>query len=225
MKAFLLILLVSFAVMTAGFRFTPLRRPLMQQSFTSLSMSDEEAPKVDLVPLDRSNVESAATVTGGVLGLILGGPVGALILAAVTNYVAKKENDSGEAIRGFGKTALESFNFLTKINQKYNIADKVGETVTKTVDSVVPENEALEKVKETYSATVTKIDELNKEYDLVSKSKEVLSAAATLSDAAIEKAVEINQKYDLVGSAVKIVGQVVEKTSEVVKEKLNERKY
>ena len=49
----------------------------------------------------------------------------AIILAALTNYVVKKENDSGEALRGLGKTVVESYNFLTKINAKYDISDKV----------------------------------------------------------------------------------------------------
>ena len=49
--------------------------------------------------MDKENIENAAAVTGGILGLVLSGPVGALILAALTNYVVKKENDSGEALR------------------------------------------------------------------------------------------------------------------------------
>ena len=49
--------------------------------------------------MDKENIENAAAVTGGILGLVLSGPVGGLILAALTNYVVKKENDSGEALR------------------------------------------------------------------------------------------------------------------------------
>lgn len=61
-------------------------------------------------------MQSAAAVTGGILGLVLFGPVGALVLAAITNFVSKKDDEAGEALRGLGKTVVESYNFLTKLN-------------------------------------------------------------------------------------------------------------
>ena len=59
-----------------------------------------------LVPVEKANIENAAAVTGGIVGFALGGPVVALILAAVSNYAVKKDNDAGIALRGFGKVVM-----------------------------------------------------------------------------------------------------------------------
>ena len=105
----------------------------------------------NLVPVEKTTIEQAAGVTGGILGLILVGPVGALVFAAVTNFVAKKDNEAGEAIRGVGKTIVESFNFLTKLNSKYNLTGQAADAIGGAVSSIETESEALETVKTTLS--------------------------------------------------------------------------
>merc|ERR1711916_178178 len=111
------------------------------------SSKPAEKKPVELVPLDKTNIEAAAAVTGGILGLVLTGPVGAVILAALTNYVVKKENESGEALRGLGKTVVESYNFLNKLNSKYELSDKVSKSVGAAVDSAESESETVGEVK------------------------------------------------------------------------------
>ena len=59
-------------------------------------MSEEDA---NIVPLEKENIENAAAVTGGFLGFVLAGPVAGLVLAALTNYVVKKDNDTGDILR------------------------------------------------------------------------------------------------------------------------------
>ncbi|RYH23341.1 hypothetical protein EON65_17965 [archaeon] len=148
-------------------------------------------------PVDRKNIESAAAVTGGVFGLLLLGPLGATVLAALANYVAKKEDDAGEAVRGIGKTALESIKFVAKLNNKFQLTEKVTEKVGQSIDNVASENKTIGKVRETASNIVWKLDEINKEFGLVNKGKDVVAAAATLSDAAIEKTVQLYRKVIL----------------------------
>lgn len=167
-------------------------RPLRMAEETS--HHDKDSTVVALVPLEKTNMENAAAVTGGVLGFVLGGPVFALLLAAVTNYATKKENDSGEALRGVGKTVVESYNFLNKLNAKYQLTNKVGSALDNVISSAASDSDSLDGVKKAYKTTVEKLETLNKEYDLVNKGKEVIVAAATLSDAAIEKAIELNEK-------------------------------
>lgn len=178
-------------------------------------MSD--MPNENLVPLDKVTIENSAAVTGGILGFVLGGPVFALILAAVTNYVSKKENESGEALRGVGKTVIESYNFLNKLNAKYSVTNRIGESLEKAVSSVDTETDIVEKVKTTYATTTSKIQELNTQYDLVGKGKEVLVATATLSDSAIDKLLELNNKYDFVESTKKAATDAVDKVKESTK--------
>lgn len=159
-----------------------------------LRLSDSDAPKFELVPVDKVNTVNAAAVSGGFVGFVVGGPIFGVALAAISNYVAKNENESGEALRGFGKVVVETYNFLNKLNAKYNLTGKAAESVSNLVNSAAADNETLEKVKTTYTSAVEKLDEINKEYDLVTKGKEVVVAAATLSDAAIEKVIELNEK-------------------------------
>eukprot|EP01041_Mallomonas_annulata_P013995 gene13995-29789_t len=203
----------------SGYRVS-MQRPKLMRSTGIMKMSEEKStPETSMVPVDLDNIGTAAGVFGGVLGLILAGPFGGIALAAVAKYVSKKENESGEALRGLGKTIIESYNFLLKINGKYNLTDKATEVVSGAVSSVgVSDSEALETVKKTYSTTTEKVKELNSEYDLVSKGKELVTAAATLSDAALEKVEELNAQYDFVETAKKAASTLVESIRNQVSE-------
>eukprot|EP01038_Epipyxis_sp_PR26KG_P007916 gene7916-10746_t len=200
-----------------AFRFIPVQTKVFVSvsqgiSRTIVRMSDE--PNTKIIPVDKGNIESAAAVTGGILGLVLGGPILAALFAAITNYVAKKENESGEAIRGVGKTVVESVNFLTKLNAKYNLSGKVGESVTKAVSNVEKDSDVVSTVSTTVTSAVSKLDELNKEFDLLNKGKEIAIAAGTLSDAALDKLIELNAKYDFVETSKTAATKVVAKVQE-----------
>ena len=53
--------------------------------------------------------------------------------AALVNYVSKQDNEVGDVARGVGKVALDVFNFLTKLNNKYDLTDKAG---TAAIDAI-----------------------------------------------------------------------------------------
>merc|ERR1719460_1697738 len=59
----------------------------------------------------------------------------------------KKNDETGEAVRGFGKTSLEVYNYLTKLNGKYEITDKISTTVSKQLDSLDVESDSVDKIK------------------------------------------------------------------------------
>jgi len=183
-------------------------------SSSSPKASSGSSKRFELVPLDKENISNAATATGGILGFVLGGPVLAAILAAVTNYVSKKDGDSGDALRGVGKTVVESYNYINTLNEKYEITGKVTATVDETVSKYESESEIVGKVKSAVSTATEKFDDLNKEFDLVDKGKQVLKAAGTFSDAALDKLLELNQKYDFVSSAKRAASSAVEKAKE-----------
>ena len=61
---------------------------------TRMSMSGGDS-NYDLVPVTKVNTENASAITGGILGIILGGPIFRMLLAAISNYVAKKDNEAG----------------------------------------------------------------------------------------------------------------------------------
>ena len=189
MKAFSLCFLACVAVSSAF-------RPTLPSRFVVPSQT-RLFEQNSLVPVEKANIENAAAVTGGIVGFALGGPVVALILAAVSNYAVKKDNDAGVALRGFGKVVIESYNYLTTLNQKYELTGKASEAVKTTVNKAAAENESLDQVTKTLDTTVTKVSEINKEFDLVTKAKQALVAAGTLSDAALEKVEELNAKVSM----------------------------
>lgn len=185
---------------------------------THIGAADDEPIQaykaVELVPMDKVTIKNSAAVTGGVLGLILGGPVIGLIIAAITNYVAKKNDEVGDVARGVGKTVIESYNFLNKVNAKYEITSKVGDAVGKAIDSVDSESDVFEKVKTSLTTTTEKLGDLNEQYDIVGKCKEIAVTSATLSDAAIDKLLELNAKYDFFGSTKTVANSALEKVRE-----------
>ena len=87
MRAILAVLF--FAVCSNAFRFQSMKFGKSAiKSIATLRMAEQES--TGIVPVDKVNVESAGSVTGGILGFVLGGPVLAALFAAVTNYVIKK---------------------------------------------------------------------------------------------------------------------------------------
>ena len=68
-------------------------------------------------------------------GFGVGGPVFGALSAALVNYDSKQDNEVGDVARGVGKVALDVFNFLTKLNNKYDLTDKAG---TAAVDAIDP---------------------------------------------------------------------------------------
>ena len=168
------------------------------------------ATESEAIPTTKENVESVAGVTGGVLGLVLLHNFWlSLGLAAVSLYVAKKDNDGGEAVRGVARGVLDAVNYITKINAKFDISGKVAGKATELVDS--NESEAVVKAKE----LLGKVDEVNKQYGLLEKGKEAISAAAKLSDQALEKAEDLNSKYDFVSMAKNAAQTASEKAKDL----------
>lgn len=192
MRCVAIVLLVAIVSTASGFGVAPTRFATRFSRSSPRLFSEDPSKNTDLVPLDKKNIENAAAVTGGIVGFALGGPVIALILAAISNYVSKKDSDAGTALRGFGKSVIESFNFVTTLNKKYDVTGTVSSSVSKAVSSAEGESEGFEKVSKTVNSTFTKIKEINAEFDLVGKGKLAAIAAAELSDAALKKVEELN---------------------------------
>ena len=77
-----------FAACSNAFRFQSMK--FGKSAIKSIAIFRMAEESTGIVPVDKVNVESAGSVTGGILGFVLGGPVLAALFAAVTNYVIKK---------------------------------------------------------------------------------------------------------------------------------------
>lgn len=71
----------------------------------------------------------ASGIAGGVVGLLLGGPILALIAGFGSAYAIRKENAVGDMSRSIGEVALSIGDKAQEVNQKHNIADKTKATM------------------------------------------------------------------------------------------------
>lgn len=190
MNFFIIVVLVLIAVTSA---FSNHGRSMFSLKPSIMKLSSERK-STSLVPLEKVNIEQAVSVTGGILGFVLVGPIGGVIFAAISNYVSKKDSDAGDALRGLGKTVIESYNFITNLNSKYNFTGKASDAIGNVVANAEADSEALSSVTKTASSVASKVSEINKEFDLLTKTSEAIKVAGTLSDTAIDKVIELNEK-------------------------------
>ena len=115
----------------------------------------------------------------------------------------------GEVVLGVGKGRLDVYNFLLKINGKYDLTDKAGAQRKDQLNKLKAgsSGETIAKVEDALSKATSKFNELDKEYDLVEKGKQALGYAGDLSAKAIDKGLALNAEY-------KLTDQVVAKVTE-----------
>ena len=78
---------------------------------------------------EATEIRSAAAAAGGLLGFVLGGPIGGIASAAVANYVAVKDNEGGDVVRRIGRALLGTSSFLGDIDRRYNVSTNVVEAI------------------------------------------------------------------------------------------------
>jgi len=173
--------------------------------------SKEPAP---IVPINTDNIQFGAGVVGGLAGLLVGGPLLAVILSIASNYGSKQENEFGEAVRGVSKSAISAFNFLASLNANYDVTGKassaLGDAVSKLKET--DDTKSLEKVEDTLKDATEKAKKLAEEYDLVAKGKQALGVVGELADVAIVRAVELEKEYKVVDTVTEKVKTAVQST-------------
>lgn len=185
-------------------------RNMISRAARMQTIALRDAPRYEIVPMEKENVENAASVTSGIVGFLVLGPFGGIIAAALANWAVKKDNDGGEALRGVGTAVVNAYNYITKINSNYELSTKVTSTVSELVEGSAPE--AKTKIDE----TLGKVSAIVSEYDLVTKGKALAKASADLSEVALEKLDELNTKYDFVESGKKLAAGATEAATKAI---------
>jgi len=168
-----------------------------------------------IIPINEETVEFTAGILGGVVGFSLGGPVLGAIGAAAANYASKTDAEFGEVLSAVSKSSIEVFNYLSKLDSKYEVLDQAKGQLeaalekVKAGDNVNPETVA--KIEGALESTNNKIGEINDEYDLVGTGMTALGVVGDLVEKAIVKAGELNEEYQLSSKAQAAVSQAVEK--------------
>jgi hypothetical protein len=218
-------ILVSALVVGSASAFAP--SPLNRAAPRSaLYMSDEAAPAAPeappapvkttaIVPVNEETVEFTAGLLGGVVGFAVGGPVLGAIGAAAANYASKTDAEVGEILSAVSKSSIEIFNYMSKLDSKYEVLDgaktQLETALAKVKSSESANPETIEKIEAALSKTNSKIKEINDEYDLVGTGMTALGVVGDLVEKAIIKAGELNEEYQLSSKAAAAISDAVEK--------------
>lgn len=186
-----------------------------------MTMMSEETEKGVIIPVNEESIKASSAVVGGLAGFVIGGPVFGVIFAAAANYIASKENEVSEVTLGVGQVSLQTWNFLLKMNGKYDLVDKAGDVVNSGIDKIKEKdtNGVVDKVQGAISTVAQTATDLNEEYDLGEKAKNVLGSAGQLSNKAIEKGLELNEEYDVTGQVTAKVKDVASTAVEKAQKK------
>merc|ERR1719170_29714 len=185
-----------------------------QRTFcTKLLVSESESEPGALVPVNQESVEFTAGVLGAAAGFIVGGPVLGAIGGAVLNYASKTGEEVGEVTTAVSTSALQVFNYLSKLDKKYSVLDSAKSSLESALDSAKAksDSEAIAKVEAALATTNAKIKEINDEYDLVGAAVTALGVVGELVEKAVKKGIELNEEYNLSAKALDVVKSGVDK--------------
>lgn len=204
MKTIVYLYLTLLIVAIKGFQITPRKTVRFSRIRRITIRSNEHEPNIQLesnsdaaaIPIEPQNIQNAAALASGILGLVYGGPVTAITLAGASKFAAKQneENDLGNAVRGVGRTLLEAYNFMNRVNTKYGITNTISESFELTVNAIAEEAPVVDTIKKSCISAMENLDKVNRDYGIVEKGTQVIVGAADLSEIAIEKSFELNEK-------------------------------
>ncbi|KAG7365130.1 hypothetical protein IV203_038333 [Nitzschia inconspicua] len=211
--------------------FVPANRPFVRPTPMVFMSDDDEvatapapAPKAaapsggKLVPIKEETVEFTAGLIGGAAGLFIGGPVLAAIGAAAANFISKSDNDVGVAVGAVSKSAIEIYNYLATLDNKYEILGKAKNSLESALEKLKAQDNvdpaAIEKVESALASTKEKIAEINDEYDLVGSGMTALGVIGDLVEKTVKKVGELNEEYDLTDKAKAALATAVDKAKE-----------
>ena len=195
--------------------------PQQQRAFVRPAVTTfmSEEPEVvaggKLVAIKEETVEFTAGLIGGVAGFAVGGPLLGAVGAAAANYVSKSENEAGEIVGAVSKSALEIYNYLATLDDKYEVLGAAASSLEsaliklKSQDKIDPA--AIEKVESALASTQAKISEVNDEYDLVGSGLTALGVVGDLVEKTVKKVGELNEEYQLTDKAKVALSSAVDK--------------
>merc|ERR1719221_1073769 len=183
-------------------------------------MSEESSAEAGgkIVAIKEETVEFTAGLIGGVAGFVVGGPVLGAVGAAAANYVSKSEDEAGEIGRAVSKSALEVYNYLATLDNKYEVLASAQSSLEGAPDKLKSQEKvdaaAVEKVEGALASTKAKIDEINDEYDLVGSGMTALGVVGDLVEKTVKKVGELNEEYQLTDKAKTALSSAVDKAKE-----------
>lgn len=146
-----------------------------------------------IVKVNESSVQFTAGSIGAVVGLAVGGPFLAAVLASVCNYLSRKDGDGESTIASATKlietastTALSTYNALAQFEQDKNIID----STLGMLEDKVNEGEA-GKALDTLKSTLGSVSKVIDDNDLVGGAGSALNSVGDLVETGLDKALAL----------------------------------
>jgi len=189
---FTIYLSMALASLEGASAFVPQQSAVARPTVASF-MSDESSSEAGgkIVAIKEETVEFTAGLIGGVAGFVVGGPVLGAVGAAAANYVSKSEDEAGEIVGAVSKSALEVYNYLATLDNKYEVLASAQKSLEGALDKLKSQDKvdpaAVEKVESALASTKAKIGEVNDEYDLLGSGMTALGVVGDLVEKTVKK--------------------------------------
>lgn len=175
-----------------------------------------------LVPINEETLEFTSGVVGGIVGLALAGPVGGVFGSTIFNFFSRQmDGDVTEAINNTAKKSIELYNYLSKLDAKYDILNGSKQSLTRSIEkikesgSVSPEAaKTVKKLEARLDQVKEKIDQVNNEYDVTTNVLLALDKFGDIVERTVKKSFEFEKKNGLAGKLVNAWSQAIEKALE-----------
>ena len=154
-----------------------------------------------LVVMNEASVEFTAGVIGGVAGFAVAGPLGAVAVATVANYLSRREDDISTVVQSVAKAAIEIYNYLLKLESKYDILYQTKVSLEDALDKLKEtegtNGEAIDKIEKALANTVSRMSEISDEYDLWGEATGALGVVGDLVEKTVTKISILNRDLQL----------------------------
>lgn len=167
-----------------------------------------------LVKIDEETTATAASLVGGVAGVLVGGPVLGVLGFVGAAFLARQgeDNDAATALKGIGSSVLEVVNFIGGVDKKYEVTGRVGSALDEQVTKVKGQSPQAAELIDGVSNAVASVD---KDVGIGSTLGNIVTGGSSLASQAVDKAVEtadtVNEKYNITEKIADTVNDVVSK--------------
>lgn len=209
---------MALAGLNGASAFVPQQSTVARSPVVSFMSDESSEGGGKIVAIKEETVEFTAGLIGGVAGFVVGGPVLGAVGAAAANYVSKGEDDAGEIVSTVSKSALEVYNYLATLDNKYEVLASAQSSLEGALDKLKSQDKvdssAVEKVESALASTKAKIEEVNDEYDVVGSGMTALGVVGELVEKTVKKVGELNEEYQLTEKAKTALSSAVDKAKD-----------
>jgi len=188
------------------------RVSLRAESASESENSGKDGGKAPIVKLSDENVQTAASVLGGVLGLVVGGVwVGAALGVATAFLTRQEDNDMSSAIKTVARTGLEAINSLGDLNEEYKVTDQVGSSLSdavKTAKENPSTKDAATAVTDVIDKAVDSVKKIDKEVDIKGTAGSVIASVGSVTEDIVDKVSELIKEYKITDTVGKKIEEV-----------------